>query len=376
MSVLDLARAEIRALQPYSSARMEATGGQLLLNANESAWAPTGDAGTGCNRYPQPQPEALVDVLARLYGVRREQLLVGRGSDEAIDLLVRAFCRARRDAILIQPPTFGMYAVSARIQDAAVLEVPLRSDFTLDVDAVLVALTDAVKLVFVCTPNNPAGSVVPRADIERLLRALDGRALLVVDEAYVEFADEGSAAGLLEGHDNLAVLRTLSKAWALAGARIGCLLAHPDVIALLRRIMPPYPLPLPSVDAALLALSGWGQANARAHIDVVRGERARMRAALGRLHGVRGVLPSQANFLTVRFDDAEAAYRRLFGARIVVRDVRRYPGLGDALRITIGTPAENEMVLMALARDKSIATEPAFLQSPAMASQGSAERSA
>jgi len=349
MSVLDLARAEIRALQPYSSARMEASGGELLLNANESAWAPTGDNGAGCNRYPDPQPAALVDALARLYGVRREQLLVGRGSDEAIDLLVRAFCRAGRDAILVQPPTFGMYAACARIQDAAVVEVPLRHDFTLDVDAVLAALTPAVKLVFVCTPNNPAGSVVPRADIERLVRALDGRALLVVDEAYVEFADEGSVTDLLDRYDNLAVLRTLSKAWALAGARIGCLLAHPEVIALLRRIMPPYPLPLPSVDAALLALSGWGQANALAHIGVVRAERARMRASLAGLPGVRGVLPSQANFLTVRFDDAGAAYSRLFDVGIVVRDVRRYPGLDDALRITIGAPAENERVLAALA---------------------------
>ncbi|MBD8871663.1 histidinol-phosphate transaminase [Rhodanobacter sp. DHB23] len=376
MSVLDLARAEIRALQPYSSARMEASGGQLLLNANESAWAPTGDTGTGCNRYPQPQPAALVDVLARLYQVRHEQLLVGRGSDEAIDLLVRAFCRAGRDAILIQPPTFGMYAVSARIQDAGVVEVPLRGDFTLDVDAVLAAVTDTVKLVFVCTPNNPAGSVVPRAGIERLARALDGRAVLVVDEAYVEFADEGSVADLLDRYDNLAVLRTLSKAWALAGARIGCLLAHPDVIALLRRIMPPYPLPLPSVDAALLALSGWGQANARAHIDVVRGERARMRAALAGLPGVRDVLPSQANFLTVRFDDAEAAYRRLFEAGIVVRDVRRYPGLGDALRITVGAPVDNVQVLAVLASREAVADEAASLGSPALDGRDAAKGAA
>ena len=376
MNVLDLARPEIRALQPYSSARMEASGGQLLLNANESAWAPTGDSGTGCNRYPEPQPEALVDALTRLYGVRREQLLVGRGSDEAIDLLVRAFCRAGRDAILVQPPTFGMYAVCARIQDADVVEAPLRPDFTLDVDATLATVTPAVKLVFVCTPNNPAGSVVPRADIERLARALAGRALLVVDEAYVEFADEGSVAALLDRHDNLAVLRTLSKAWALAGARVGCLLAHPDVVALLRRIMPPYPLPLPSVEAALLAISGWGQANARAHIDIVRAERARLRTALARLPGVRAVLPSQANFLTVRFDDAGAMYQRLFDAGIVVRDVRRYPGLDDALRITVGTPAENEQVLAALARGNAMSGGAALLKSSAKDGRGFAEGSA
>ena len=263
MSVLDLARPEIRAMQPYSSARMEASGGDVFLNANESAWAPVGDDGLGCNRYPEPQPAALVDALAALYGVRREQLLVGRGSDEAIDLLVRAFCRAGRDAILIQPPTFGMYAVCARVQDAGVVEVPLAADFTLDVDAVLAALTPAVKLVFICTPNNPTGQPVPRAAVERLAQALSGRALLVVDEAYVEFCDAGSVADLIDRYDNLAVLRTLSKAWALAGVRIGSLLANAEVIALLRRIMAPYPLPLPSVDAALLALSGWGRANAR-----------------------------------------------------------------------------------------------------------------
>ncbi|MHB1056480.1 MAG: aminotransferase class I/II-fold pyridoxal phosphate-dependent enzyme, partial [Rhodanobacter sp.] len=181
-----------------------------------------------------------------------------------------------------------------------------------------------------------------------LARALADRALLVVDEAYVEFAEQGSMADLLDRHDNLAVLRTLSKAWALAGARIGSLLANAGVVALLRRIMAPYPLPLPCVDAALLALSGWGQANAREHLGVVRAERTRMREALRRLPGVRDVLPSQANFLAVRFDDAGAAYQRLLAAGIVVRDIRRYPNLGDALRITIGTPVENERVLVAL----------------------------
>lgn len=348
MSVLDLAREEIRAMQPYSSARMEASGGQVLLNANESAWVPNGDDGLGCNRYPEPQPAALIHALATLYGMREDQVLVGRGSDEAIDLLVRAFCRAGQDAILIQPPTFGMYAVSARIQNAGVIEVPLADDFTLDVDAVLAAVTSAVKLVFVCTPNNPTGQTVSRGQIERLAQALTGRALLVVDEAYVEFADEGSVADLIDDHDNLAVLRTLSKAWALAGARIGCLLANAAVIALLRRIMAPYPLPLPCVAAALAVLSPQGQATAREHLAVVRAQRVVMREAMLKLPGVRAVLPSQANFLALRFDDAGAVYRRLLDAGIVVRDVRRYPNLGDALRITLGTPQENARVLAVL----------------------------
>ena len=348
MSVLDLARPEILAMQPYSSARMEASGGQIWLNANESSWLPEGDMGAGCNRYPEPQPAALVDALAKLYGVRREQLLVGRGSDEAIDLLVRAFCRAGEDAILIQPPTFGMYSVCAHTQNAAVIEVALRADFTLDVDALLAAVTPSVKLVFVCTPNNPTGQIVASVDIERLAQALTGRALLIVDEAYIEFADADSAIGLIERHENLAVLRTLSKAWALAGARIGSLLASAEIIALLRKIMAPYPLPSPCVVAALSALSASGQQNAREHLTVVKEQREIMQAALSKLAGVREVLPSQANFLAVRFDDPGAVYARLLAAGIVVRDVRRYPHLGDALRITIGTPQENDNVLAGL----------------------------
>ena len=363
MSVLDLARPEIRAMQPYSSARMEASGGKIMLNANESAWAPPGDDELGCNRYPEPQPQALLDTLAALYGVRSEQVLVGRGSDEAIDLLVRAFCRAGEDAIAIQPPTFGMYAVSARVQNAGVVEVPLGANFSIDVDAVLAALTPAVKLVFVCTPNNPTGQLVSRASIERLAQALAGRALLVVDEAYIEFADALSTASLIDRYDNLAVLRTLSKAWALAGARVGTLLANEEVIALLRRIMTPYPLPRPCAALALEALSAEGQIQAREHIAVIREQRQRMTDALAALPGVRQVLPSQANFLAVRFEDANAVYQGLLDAGIVVRDVRRYPQLGDALRITIGSPQENDRVL-------------ALLKNPTMDGRGFADGSA
>jgi histidinol-phosphate aminotransferase len=290
----------------------------------------------------------LIDALAALYGVRREQLLVGRGSDEAIDLLVRAFCRAGEDAILIQPPTFGMYAVCARIQNADVIEVALAEDFTLDVDAVLAATTPAVKLVFVCTTNNPSGQGVTREDIERLLQGLAGRALLVVDEAYVEFSHGGSVADLIDRYEHLAVLRTLSKAWALAGVRIGSLLANAGVIGLLRRILPPYPLPVPCVAAALAALSDEGPDRARQHMATVQTEHERMRGALDALAGVRAVLPSQANFLAVRFADAGNAYQRLLAAGIVVRDIRRYPNLGDALRITIGAPVENDRVLTVL----------------------------
>lgn len=343
MSVLDLARAEIRAMAPYSSARMEASGGTVLLNANESAWPPAGADEAAWNRYPDPQPAALVSRLASLYGVGDDQLLVGRGSDEAIDLLVRAFCRAGQDAIVVSPPTFGMYAVSARIQDAAVIEAPLDADFGLDVASLLDAVTPAVKLVFVCSPNNPTGGVVAIDVLETLAKALRGRALLVVDEAYGEFANTASATGLIDRHDHVCVLRTLSKAWALAGARVGSLLANAGVIALLRRIIAPYPLPTPCVDAAMAALAE--EATARERIDEVLAERARVASSLAHCPGVREVLPSRANFLTVRFDDAGRVYADLLGKGIVVRDVRRYRGLADALRITIGRAEENDQML-------------------------------
>lgn len=357
MSVLDLARAEIRAMQPYSSARMEASGGQILLNANESSWPPAGDPRGDCNRYPEPQPAALIDALSSLYGVPADLLLVGRGSDEAIDLLVRAFCRAGEDAILIQPPTFGMYSVCARIQNAAVVEVALNADFTLDAEALLAAVTPAVKLVFVCTPNNPTGQQVPRDIVERLAVALHDRAVLVVDEAYIEFTEAQSAIALIDRHDNVAVLRTLSKAWALAGARIGSLIANAEIITLLRRIMAPYPLPSPCVNAALAALSAAGRQQASEHIATVRVQRELMTGALSTLAGVLEVLPSHANFVAVRFDEPGVVYQRLLAAGIVVRDVRRYPNLGNALRITIGTPEENARVLDVLQSLRNIGQE-------------------
>lgn len=347
MSALDLARAELRTMQPYSSARMEASGGRILLNANESTW-PSYDEAAEIHRYPEPQPRRLVRALADLYCVREDEVLIGRGSDEAIDLLARAFCCAGRDAVLISPPTFGMYAVCARVQNAGVVEAPLREDGSLDTDALLAAVTNAVKLVFVCAPNNPTGAPVPRADIERLLTALAGRALLVVDEAYVEFAEQDSMADLIARHEHLVVLRTMSKAWALAGARIGALLARAEIVALLRRIMPPYPVPSPCAQAALRSLSPQGRLGMRGRVAAIRAERARMFEALSRVPGVRAVLPSQANFLCVRFADAGSAYRRLLDAGIVVRELRRYPRLEDALRITIGSVEENARVLAVL----------------------------
>jgi histidinol-phosphate aminotransferase len=345
MSILDLARPEIRALTPYSSARMEARGGAVMLNANES---PLPNVGAALNRYPEPQPAELLVRVAALYGVAAEQVLIGRGSDEAIDLLVRAFCTAGRDAVLICPPTFGMYAVCAHIQNAAVVEAPLGADFSLDVPALLAAATAQTKLVFLCSPNNPTGGAIAASTIETVARAFAGRALVVVDEAYVEFSNEASAIALLARHENLAVLRTLSKAHALAGARVGTVLGTPELIALLRRIQAPYPLPTPCVDAALAALEPAALGRTRERIAALLRERERLAQALRGAPRVRAVLPSQANFVCARFDDGAAVYRALLAQGIVVRDVGRYPALRDCLRLSVGTAAENARLIAAL----------------------------
>jgi histidinol-phosphate aminotransferase len=348
MSILDLARPEIRALKPYSSARMEASGGSVLLNANESPWPAVMIGGAALNRYPDPQPELLIERLAALYAVAPAQVLAGRGSDEAIDLLVRAFCRAGRDAVLICPPTFGMYAVSAGIQGTAIVEVPLRDDFSLDADALLASVDASVKIVFLCSPNNPTGNLVPLGTIEAIAATLRDRALVVVDEAYIEFAGTPSAATLLDRYDNLAVLRTLSKAHALAAARVGTLLAHAEVVALLRRILPAYPLPSPCVDAALSALTPPALAATRVRAAGLVDARERLARALARSPELRGVLPSAANFIVVRCADADGLYQRLLAAGIVVRNVSRYPGMTGCLRISVGSQADHLRLLAAL----------------------------
>ena len=361
--VLDLVREDLRAFAGYSSARSHKVEGSIWLNANESPWNNPVDDDGDVRRYPQPQPEALRTALAGLYGVKPEQLLIGRGSDEAIDLLVRALCRAERDAVVIAPPVFGMYAVCARLQNAPLVEAPLidRSDaWVTDLAAIRdLAIARRAKLVFLCSPGNPTGELITLSSVRALAQALAGRALVVVDEAYIEYADAPSAATLIDEYPNIAVLRTLSKLHALAGARIGCLLADPALIDVLRRCQAPYPVPAPCAELALRALTPDAIAEAGRRAAVVRVERERMFAALQALPGVRRVYRSAGNFLLARFDNAEAAYRNLLAAGVVVRDMRATQGLGDALRITVGQPEENDAVFAALAPTAQASAEAA-----------------
>ena len=350
--IIDLVRPDLRGFAGYKSARSESLRGDVWLNANESAWANPADVSASSRRYPDPQPQPLREALASLYGCDAAQLLIGRGSDEAIDLLVRALCVPGQDAVLIAPPVFGMYAVSARLQGAALIEVPLRdgeTGFRPDFDAIAqAALSGNAKVVFLCSPCNPTGEACTLDDIAGLAARLRSRALLVVDEAYGEFSDTPSAVSLLAQYDNVAVLRTLSKAHALAAARIGVVIANTDLIAVLRSCQAPYPVPTPCSELALAGLSPAALAATRERITLVKRERERMRRALAELPDVVRVYPSQGNYLLVRFRDAEAAFQMLLATGVVVRDQRAAPQLGDALRISIGSPEENDRVLAAL----------------------------
>jgi histidinol-phosphate aminotransferase len=344
-----IARPDIRSLQPYQHATWEP--GLVRLHANELPWRAATDASeAGLNRYPEPHPLALAARLAELYQVESGCVLACRGSDEAIDLLTRCYAQHGRDAVLITPPTFGMYALCARVQGAAVIEVPLHraAGYALDLPALRAALTPAVKLVYLCSPNNPTGNLIDRARIIELAATLAGRALLVVDEAYVEFSGVPSLSTELAAQPGLVLLRTLSKAHGLAGARCGAVLAHPEIIGLLRRVIQPYAVTQLTIEAVFRALDPEPLAATRMQVAEVIAERERLAMALAARAGVLRVWPSAANFLLVEFSDPGGALERCHAAGLLVRDLRHAPTLRQALRISVGTPAQNDRLLASL----------------------------
>ena len=348
MSVLALARPEIVALKAYSHASWDPAFDRL--HANELPWrAETDRTAAGLNRYPEPHPHELAARLAQLYGVRAEQLLPGRGSDESIDLVVRGFCRAGIDNVIICPPTFGMYSVAARIQGAAVREVPLLRErgYALDTEGVLAAADANTRIVFLCSPNNPTGNALEPAAVEQLLAALAGRALVVVDEAYIEFSGDTSLAGSLARFPHLVVLRTLSKAYGLAGARVGSLIANPELVALLGKVIPPYSIPQLTIEAVFATLAAPQLAVQRERVAQVRAERERLAAALRGCRGVRKVWPSVSNFLLTDFEAPEAALEAARRARLLIRDMRNVSP--QSLRISVGTPEQNDRLIRSLA---------------------------
>lgn len=343
---LALARADLKDFVPYEAAVPGADA--IRLHANESSWRHDwDDSEAGLNRYPDTRPGPLAGRLGELYEVDASEVLVTRGSDDAIDVLVRSFCEAGRDAVSVCPPTFGMYAVSARLQGARVIQVPLSADdgFRVDVDGLCAA---GAKIVFLCSPNNPTGNAVDVEVVARLCERFADRALVVVDEAYAEFCSAPSAVGLRPRFDNLVVLRTLSKAYALAGARVGALIADPAVVRLLRAVLPPYPLPSLCLEAARRLLRPEAIERARDEMRATVERRQQMAERLAGLESVVRVWPSEGNFLLVQMRDAPACIDACRRRGVLIRDFSRTPGLDQCVRITIGDEDQNARVIDAV----------------------------
>lgn len=339
MSVESLARPEIVAMKPYSSARKEAPGRGILLNANESPWPLLGD--DELNRYPEPQPEELVSRLARLYEVPQNQVLVTRGSDEGIDLLTRVFCRAGRDAILHCPPTFGMYKIAAQTQGADIVSVPRQANegFRLDVDGVISAIDSdpRIKLVFLTSPNNPTGDVIEAEALARILHHTEGKALVIVDEAYAEYCDQPSAARLIDDREHLVILRTLSKAWAGAGLRCGTVLAQQPVIDLLRRIIAPYPLASPVTSLANRMLEGEIMQRQRDMLNAVQQNKKRLLGMLQDRPFVLDIWPGEANFILFKTGQPDTLLSFCASQGVVLRGYPNDPSLTGCIRISVGS---------------------------------------
>ena len=345
-----ITRPEIYTLTPYSSARSEFTGESLIqLDANESPYHPYSEDSELFNRYPDPQPRELRAKLAKRYGVQPQQLLMTRGVDECIDLLISAFCVPYKDSIVVTPPTYGCYTVFGNIRGAKILEIPLTDSFEQNCEALKAASKNqqaSVKLVFLCSPNNPTANLVPLREIQDVCTAYAEKAIIVVDEAYIEFSDTVSATTILDKNPNLVVVRTLSKALGLAGVRLGSVMACQEIIDILKKVIHPYPLPRPCIKIALECLSDAGVALAEKRISEIKAQRDYLREELAKLPNVEKVYESAANFILIIAKDAQGVYDKLKAKGIIIRS--RTGEIPNALRISVGAPQENQVLLRAM----------------------------
>jgi len=344
MSIVKLARPEIQELTPYGAAAQVTNA--VRLNANEVPWTRNNDTfRRPLNRYPEVRPAELGVALAEHYGCGVENLLVTRGTSEGIDLLIRTFCREGTDSIATPSPTFSMYRHYAKVQGARLIEIPTTrdQDFATDVTALLAACDDSTRLIFLCSPNNPTGNLVPRADLIRILEARRDRSAVIVDEAYIEFSDAASTVDLLARFDNLIVLRTLSKALACAGARCGSVIADSDVINMLAAVQAPYALATPVVESVENALQSEGFQEAEKYAQEIVVERDRLMTAMQRISFVKRVWPSAANFFLIEVQDVAGLLQHCSERGILLR----YFGadLVDCVRITVGSSEENNRLL-------------------------------
>jgi histidinol-phosphate aminotransferase len=338
-----LVRSHIADLQPYSSARDEFDAVEkeiVYLDANENPFD------NGVNRYPDPQQRKLKEVIARRRGVAANQLLLGNGSDEVLDLIFRAFCIPNHDKIIVMPPTYGMYRVLANINCNSLDEIPLNNDFQLVTKDILNQISSQTKAIFLCSPNNPSGNSFRREDILTLLQSFTG--LVVIDEAYIDFSTQKSLVSDLSSYPNLIITQTLSKAYGLAGIRLGICIASEEIINILNKIKPPYNINSLTQERAISALEDWD--TTQRQITQLIAERKGLFAQLENISFVEKVYPSDANFLLVRVDDANKRYAQLIKNNIVVRNRSQQVGCENCLRFSVGTPQENQILIETLNR--------------------------
>lgn len=342
-SLKKVLRPHILTLTPYSSARDEYEGTEgIFLDANEN---PLGSiTERNFNRYPDPYQWELKEKIAVIRGVRPKQLFLGNGSDEGIDLIMRATCTPQQDEVLLLPPTYGMYEVSANINDLVINRVPLTPAYQIDVPAVLGAIKPATKLIFLCSPNNPTGNCLRREDILEIIRNFDG--IVVVDEAYIDFAPEHTLVKELDKFPNLVILQTFSKAWGLASLRLGMAFASEEIIAILNKLKPPYNVS--GMTQEMVNQSLENLAAKEAMVKEILQQREQLAQSLSSLPVVQHIYPSDANFLLVRVTDAKAVYEHLLQDKIIVRDRSKVTLCENSLRITVGSAEENNRLFQRL----------------------------
>ncbi len=340
-----LVRPNIAELQPYSSARDEYVGeANIFLDANENS---LGSAVQGkFNRYPDPKQWELKEKLARIKKVKPSQIFFGNGSDEAIDLLYRAFCEPQKDSALIFPPTYGMYKVQANIHNSPVVEIPLNEDFSLPVEKIIQIINPAIKMMFICSPNNPTGNLIRKKDILTILDCFKG--LVVVDEAYIDFSNADSMLSEIENYGNLVVLQTFSKAWGMAGLRLGMAFAQAETIEILNKIKYPYNINQVTQEYVIKALSNLPQKEDM--VNTLLQQRKVLEEKLSELEIVEKIYPSDANFILVKTLNAPAIYNDLIKSGIIVRNRSNVNLCNNCLRITVGTASENEQLIEQLAK--------------------------
>lgn len=343
MNIKELFRNNIRNLAPYSTARDEYQGGDLgvFLDANENPYD------NGYNRYPDPHQKKLKARISELKGVPADRIFIGNGSDEAIDLVFRVFCEPGRENAVSIAPTYGMYKVAAAINDVEMREVQLEPDYSLDAEKLFAAVDSKTKLIFLCSPNNPTGNCLPQAVIEDIIRRFNG--IVVLDEAYIDFAGDRGFLPRLAEFPNLVILQTLSKAWGMAGLRLGLAFADPAIIETMSRVKYPYNINRITQDIVLKQL----ESPIDEQLSELKSERGRVIAALSDIPLIKTIYPSDANFILVKLDEPRKIYELLIGEGIIVRDRSRIAGCSGALRITIGTPEENDKLIETLKNVKN-----------------------